>query len=200
MSNKNFFPKPFPFLFLIIFYTLPILANYNGQKHVLQVTDFDSKEERNNIDGGYFGVWQKDPDDDTQGCRMRFFEPGRGGFGYCLELEYDVDSPNPAYNGFWLLFDDLNLSSYKKVSFWVKGDKKAGYTQQFKIELKSEEEVGSVIVSDVSDKWRRIEIPLDEFSAMKDLSRITEFVIVFEDRITTKKEGAIYIDNLAFEK
>lgn len=185
---------------MIILYAPPTLANYNGQKQVLIVTDFDSKEERNNIDGGYFGVWQKDSDDDTQSCRMNFFEGGRDDSGYCLKLEYDVNSPKPAYNGLWLLFDDLNLNSYKKVSFWVKGDKETGYTRQFKVELKNEEEAASVIVSNISDEWRRIEIPFNEFGTVKEWSKMTEFVIVFEDRTMTKREGAIYIDDLSFER
>lgn len=177
----------------------PALA-VEEDKSVLNIANFNSPEERNDYDGGYFGVWSKDPDDSTQGCEMFLFEPGQGGSGACLKLEYDVDSPNVAYNGFWLLFVDLDLSSYNMACFWIKGDKEAGYTEKLKIELKNEARSGGKIIEGITDEWKLYSIPFSDFGSVKDWKKMTEFVIVFEDKIVTKKQGVVYIDNIYFKK
>ncbi len=167
---------------------------------LLRIADFESREERNDFDGGYFGIWNKDPDDRTQGCRMSFVEEGQGQGYYCLKLNYDVESPGPAYNGFWLLFIDLDLSTYDRIGFWLKGDKQAGFTKRFVVELKNEEEAGRYELDGVDDEWKRVEIPLSEFQGVRSWSAMTEFVIVFEDNYVTKNEGTIYLDNLYFAR
>ena len=48
------------------------------------------------------------------------------------------------------------------------------------------------------DAWQTITIPLANFSGLVDTSSLTEFVIVFEDRMATNKDGIIYIDNIRF--
>ncbi|MBN1268660.1 MAG: hypothetical protein JXB04_03660 [Kiritimatiellae bacterium] len=168
--------------------------------YVLRIADFEDREERNDFDGGYFGIWSKDPDDATQGCRMTFAEEGQGFGYYCIKLEYDVDSPNPAYNGFWLLFVDVDLSAYDRVCFWARGDAVAGFTERFVVEMKNEEEAGRATVKRLTDEWQLIEIPLKDFTGVTDWRAMTELVIVFEDRVVTRKLGTIYIDNLYFAR
>ncbi len=176
-----------------------VAIQQDNQKKTLIITDFDSKEEKNNIDGGGFAVWEKNPHKENRSCQFSFFEPGRDDCLYCLRLEYDVKLPNSPYGGFCILFDDLDLTQYRKFSFWVKGDKLAGYTSYFKVEFKNEKENSSVIVYGVSDEWRQIEIPLSKFN-IKDWAKITEFVIIFEDKEVSRKKGAIYIDDIAVIK
>jgi hypothetical protein len=169
-------------------------------KLVLRIANFESKEERNDLDGGYFGIWERDPDDTTQFCRMKFVEPGQG-YGYtCLQLSYDVDSPNDAYNGFWLLFVDLDVSMYKKLCFWVRGEDNTSFSTQFNLELKNEEETGRTVVEDITAQWQLKEIPFSEFEGLKNKKKLTEMVIVFEDKYVTQLTGTIYIDNIYFSK
>lgn len=174
-------------------------AEQDEQKKILIIADFESGEARNNIYGGYFGVWERNSNEETRGCRMSFYKPGRDDSVYCLKLEYDVNFPNSPYTGLWLLFDDLDLTPYTRLSFWAKGDGKTGYTRYFKVEFKNDNESASVITPPISDKWRRIEIPLSKFN-INDRTKITEFVIVFEDKEVSKKKGAIYIDDIAVER
>src|SRR3989338_6354852 len=69
---------------------------------MLLVDDFDRGEKPNAL-GGDFGSWDKDPSDPTQRCVIAFDKANAfGNAGYSLRLDYDVDSPNPAYNGFWM--------------------------------------------------------------------------------------------------
>jgi len=167
----------------------------------LYIHDFDRGAKPNRV-GGDFGSWDKDPADFTQACMESFDSSVKhGNSGYSLRLDYDVDSPNPAYNGFWSKLEGLNASGYSKLVLWVKGDSDKGFTKVFKLELKNDKgEVGSYYITNVTKDWTKIEIPLEEMAGLTDLSSLSEFVIVFEDRIATVKEGTIYIDDIYFVK
>lgn len=167
----------------------------------LVLADFNSGEKPNNV-GGNFGAWNKDPSDPTQWCKEVFDNVVRHGeSGFSMKLDYSVDSPNPAYNGFWMMLPNLDASKYDTANLWVKGDPQAGYTTVFKIEIKNaNKQVGRYYVSNVSDQWQQVSIPLSEFKGLIDKTNLTEFVIVFEDRMATKKKGTIYIDDITFTK
>ena len=163
--------------------------------------NFDSGEKPNNL-GGNFGAWNKDPSDPTQWCKESFDNVTRhGDTGFAMKLDYSVDSPNPAYNGFWMMFPNFDATKYDALNLWVRGDPKAGYTTVFKIELKSaNKQVGRYYVSNVGDQWQEISIPLSEFKGLIDRSSLTEFVIVFEDRMASNKKGVLFIDDIRFVK
>ncbi len=165
------------------------------------VANFDSGEKPNNL-GGNFGAWNKDPSDPTQWCRESFDNVARhGDAGFVMKLDYSVLSPNPAYNGFWMMLPNLDATKYDALNLWVKGDSKAGYTTVFKIELKNaSKQMGRYYVSNVGDQWQEISIPLSEFKGLIDRSSLTEFVIVFEDRMASNKKGVLYIDDIRFVK
>ncbi len=168
----------------------------------LVVADFDAGEKPNNI-GGDFGAWNKDEEDDTQGCFDSFdSDIKHGNKGYSMKLEYDVDSPNPAYNGFWMKLQNQNITAYDKLSFWVKGDEVAGFSPKIKLELKnSKGELGRYTLSNVTKDWQQVTVPLNQFRGLTDLTSMTEFVIVFDDiTCKPKKVGTIYIDDVAFVK
>lgn len=163
--------------------------------------NFDSGEKPNNL-GGNFGAWNKDPSDPTQWCKEGFDNVTRhGDTGFAMKLDYSVDSPNPAYNGFWMTLPNFDATKYDALNLWVKGDSKAGYTTVFKIELKSaNKQMGRYYISNVGDQWQEISIPLSEFKGLIDRSSLTEFVIVFEDRMASNKKGVLYIDDIRFVK
>ena len=173
-------------------------AVYSGDAIV--AADFNSGTKPSNI-GGDFGGWDKDPADSTQGCRDSFDSVvARGNTGFSVKLDYDVDSPNPAYNGFWMKLNNLDASAYNNLVFYVKGDEEEGYTTVFKVELKSGSgEVGKYYATGVTDAWTEISIPLKQFSGLSSAGNLTEFVIVFEDRMATNKDGILYIDDIQFK-
>ncbi len=185
----------------VLFTALVMAVAFVGyaQAAPLAVADFDSGSKPNNL-GGDFGSWDKDPNDQTQGCQISFDSTVKhGDAGYALKVDYDVESPNPAYNGFWMKLNNLDASQYKTMSFFVKGDSEKGFTSQFKIELKNKNEVGKYMVTGVTDQWQKISIPLDKFRGLNDRTGLTEFVVVFDDINATEKYGAIYIDDVTFE-
>ncbi len=173
----------------------------NLKKDILLIADFNSGQKPNNL-GGDFGAWDKDPKDFTQFAIDSFVSSIRHGTeGYAVQIVYDVASPESAYNGFWMDLRGLDATEYNNFNFWIKGDNQRGFTKVFKIELKNtKDEVGKIHITGITDQWQKVSIPLSEFKQLSDFSSLREFVIVFEDRIATAKEGAIYIDDMCLSK
>ena len=181
-------------------------AKYAVAADELVVADFNTGDKPNNL-GGDFGTWDKDPNDETQGCKMSFEQDNALGNpdGYSIRLNYDVDSPNPAYNGFWMKLNNLDVAQYNTLNFSVKGDATKGYTKRVKIELKDNTggatpNASPYIVNGITDQWQRISIPFEKFRKIKDWSKLTEFVVVFDDINSAPKAGSILIDHITFSK
>ena len=150
----------------------------------LVVADFNTGDKPSNI-GGDFGAWDKDPNDETQGCQQSFEAIDALGdeTGYAIRLDYDVDSPNPAYNGFWMKLNDLDATAYNTVNFYLKGDATNGFTKRVKVELKdSSKQPSPYIVAGVTDQWQKFSIPFEKFRRVKNWDVLNEFVVVFDDR------------------
>lgn len=172
------------------------------QGNELMIADFDSGDKPNNI-GGDFGAWNKDPNDDTQGCEMSFADEDAAGKkdGKSIRLDYDVESTNPAYNGFWMKFNGMDASAYKTLNFYIRGDAQAGFSKRVKIELKDTSNKPSpYLVSGITDKWQKISVPFEKFRRVTDWKAMNEFTVVFDDINSVPKKGTIYIDNISFSK
>ncbi|HOE68841.1 MAG TPA: carbohydrate binding domain-containing protein [Candidatus Omnitrophota bacterium] len=168
----------------------------------LVIADFDTGDKPNNI-GGDFGGWDKDPNDDTQGTVMSFATDDAKGdpAGYSIRLDYDVDSPNPAYNGFWMKMNGEDATPYNTLCFFIKGDAKTGYTKRVKLELKDMSGKASpYIVSDITDQWQKVCIPFEKFRRIENWNSLNEFVVVFDDINSNPKTGTIFIDQVSLER
>ncbi|MFH1384343.1 MAG: carbohydrate binding domain-containing protein [Candidatus Omnitrophota bacterium] len=174
---------------------MPMIASAQDE---LVLLDFDTGDKPNNI-GGDFGAWDRDPNDETQWCEISF-EYGDDALGeedgYSLRLSYDVDSPNPAYNGFWTKLEGEDFSDYNTLNLYVKGDPDKGFTKRVKIEVKDYQKSAAYILSGISDEWQKYSIPFEKFKAISDWSSMNEFVIVFDDINSNPKEGSILLDNV----
>ncbi len=168
----------------------------------LIIADFDKGEKPNNIKGD-FGAWTRDENDKTQYCKITFNPVTvHDARGFSLQIDYDVDSPNPAYNGFWMNLENQDASKYDKLTFWIKGDAKAGFSPKIKLELKnSKGETGTCTLTSISKEWQQVSISLKQFTGLNDLTSMRELVIVFDDiTCVGNKRGTIYIDDVAFVK
>ena len=163
------------------------------------VADFDRHGWRTNA-GDPFGTWDVDPDDPTQRCRARLVEEPRvGESGYSLMLDYDVESPNPAFNGFWMKLPSLRLHAYHALTFTIKGDPERGFTERVKLELKDGRRAAIYQLEGIRAEWVRMRIPLSAFRDIEKLRAATEFVVVFDDQTATEQVGTLYLDEVAFE-
>ncbi len=180
---------------------LLLLGSVSFAEDVLVIADFDSGVKPNNVNGD-FGAWDKDPMDFSQTAIESFnsSETSKGG-GFCLRLDYDVDSPNPAYNGLWVKLNSANVAAFSKLTMLVKGDAKRGFSPLFKVEMKNNKgEVGRYYVTGITEKWQKIEIPLTKVAGISEFSNMDEVVMVFEDWRCPVKEGTVYFDDIQFEK
>ena len=164
----------------------------------LVIGDFDSGDKPNNL-GGDFGSWDKDPNDETQFSHMSFESDDALGnpSGYSIRMDYDVDSPNPAYNGFWMKLNNLDATQYNTLSFCLKGDSTKTFTKRVKIELKDNSGKPSpYIVSGITGNWQKFEIPFEKFGRVSNWKQLSEFVVVFDDINSNPKSGTIYLDQV----
>ncbi len=164
------------------------------------VNSFDRKENFNNL-GGDFGCWNMFYSDPTQSCRDEFSDIEKmGDTGYSLKVIYDVDSQFSAYNGFFTKLMDIDISNYRYLIFYIKGDAAAGFSTRVKLELKNRLEIGRTTLEGITDQWKKMVIPLNRFAGIRELKEMKEFVIIFSDNTVTKKEGAVYLDDIYFAK
>jgi hypothetical protein len=164
------------------------------------VNDFNKKENFNNLDGP-FGSWNVFYSDPNQHCKDEFSATERlGDTGFGLKLDYDVDSPYSAYNGFFTNLMNTDISEYKYLVLSVKGDTNIGFTEKINLELKNQRQIGRYTIQGVSGEWKQFVIPLNRFVGITNFKDMKELVIVFSDLNATKKTGVVYIDDIYFTK
>ncbi|MFH1415902.1 MAG: carbohydrate binding domain-containing protein [Elusimicrobiota bacterium] len=167
----------------------------------LMIADFNAGV-RPNLIGGDFGAWDRDPGDPTQFCEAEFSTEVKAGMeGSSMKLTYDVDSPESAFNGFWMKLEGTDFSTYNSIVFSVKGETKDGFTDKLVIELKSpNDETGKNMVSGITAEWQEFVLPLSSFSGLSSYAQLSEFVVVFDDTNSSPKTGVIYLDNIYVKK
>lgn len=178
----------------------PIPLGYFGTK---LLADFNSWDLVNNV-GGEYGPWAKDPDNPNFVSKVEITDQERiGDKGGALKISYSVEAPfkENIYNGFWMKLNNTNFKRYKMLVMDVKGDKEAGFTPRFKMELKnSKGEIAWGTVSLITPTWKKIVIPFKEWCGIENWNKMEEFVIVFTNKDTVPQKGVIYIDNIYLSK
>ena len=121
--------------------------------------------------------------------------------GYSVRLDYDVDSENPAYNGFWMKLGGEDARDFNILSFYIKGDPEKGFTKRVKVELKDQSGRPSpYVVASVTGEWQKVSVPFEKFRRVTDWANMNEVVVVFDDMNSRPKSGAIFIDQVTFSK
>lgn len=170
-------------------------------KNPLIIFDFNNKDSLNKV-GDAFGIFDANPDDQEAFIKMQYKKDTElHKKGYHLKVTYDVESSQDAFNGIWTKLKTLDLSKFEAVSLSVRGDKRKGFSKLFKIEIKDHSKKIETIVDGITDKWKKVVIPFDDFDGPVDeiqFKKIKEFVIIFEDWRVTKKVGRYYIDDISF--
>jgi carbohydrate binding protein with CBM11 domain len=169
------------------------------------VADFNAPAP-NNL-GGNYGAFGPE-NEDGNACKAAVDDNQKRGEGSSLRLDYNV-SKKGVYNGFWMKLgpqdngNNLDVSQYKTLCLWVKGDEKSGIPGRFKIEVKGDSgPVAKKYIGELKDKWTKVEIPLLEFQKQGvDLTKLNELCIVFEQpQAGPVTVGAINIDDIVLEK
>ena len=183
-----------------------LLCSAYAEDRVKVVADFDT-DPPNNL-GGNFGAFSPVETEQVYICRGAADESVRhGNAGASLRLDYNV-SKGGSYNGFWIKLgpadsgNNFDATHYTKLVFWIKGDDKSGIPNKIKIELKGDPGTasGKKYFGDITEKWKKVELPLNDFGKIS-ASKLNEIVFVFEQRtVGAQTTGAVFIDDLAFER
>lgn len=171
--------------------------------------------------GGPSGAWTIDPTNPKVFTKMEVVQvyDAPGNSSKALKLSYSVDSEKEALTGYWTLLNNFDAGNFDALEFYVKGDKKDGYTDNFKIEIKKpkpdskigEKLAGTAKVQNITDKWQIVRIPLYSLTGIFDksdpelwkdhskaLKNLSEFVIAFNKRGVSRNKGTIYIYGMRF--
>ncbi len=193
----------------------------------LDITDFENGNSVNRL-GGASGSWNMDTSDINNSYTDDDFVeiPGPDGKRVkVLRLRYSVDSDKPSQNGYWTKLMDVDAEDYDHLDFELKGDPAQGFTDRFKIELKkckgmpctgdpvTDEVIKGTFVVPVTSEWQTVSIPLNKITGVIDFmdqeswknpaiarKGLDELVVIFQDRMVSKKHGTIYIRKIRFSK
>ncbi len=147
-----------------------------------------------------YGSWNRFPNDSTQKCYTENIEDYNALDKWAVRIVYDVDSKNPAYNGFWLKLGGADFTDYNALLIRIKGDSDAGYPETISLELKDAYNTSPYKISGISSEWKEYVVPFSYFFKIKDWSDMREFVIIFNDLDTAPKNGAVLIDKISVVK
>jgi hypothetical protein len=121
-----------------------------------------------------------------------------------LRLSYRLDPARRAQAGARIELNGLDASAYDHLEFRVRGDPAAGFARSFEVGFQRPHpgrpdmvEVGSYLVTEVSDRWRYVRVPLNLMTGIRSWTGLDEFVLTFDARRSEVAAGAIYVDDLA---
>ncbi|MCA9733866.1 T9SS type A sorting domain-containing protein [candidate division KSB1 bacterium] len=124
------------------------------------------------------------------------------GTGKTLSFEYDVSQTDSSFAFFVSKFDNLDLSHYHYLSFWIRGQAGAEFLQ---VQLKNATEVAKVPVCSYlrggpGTEWRKVVLPLDTFWNLTSRNAIEELVFVAENYQSSENgsalKGKVFIDDI----
>src|SRR3989338_2988154 len=193
---------------------------------VVILSDFEGDSGLNNL-GCATGSWNLDETDINNSYTdewIRDLAGIDGNVSKVLELKYSVESEKPSQNGYWMKLENFDAREYDEIQFDVKGDATSGFTEKFKVELKkckkspcvdkkTDEVIKGSYIIPVTSEWQTLRIPLNKMTGIIDFAdpkawenpawarqNLDEFVVVFQDRHVTAKQGKIFLDNIKFVK
>ena len=128
--------------------------------------------------------------------------------GKMLKIDYEVRNAG-AFAGAWLQgtklagLEDLGRGKkWTRLSFWVRGDLKAGFPNKVKVEVKDKGFGWKAYTLDgrhktITEEWQHIEIPVNEMYDVSNwTSALREIVFTFENLVVNKPQGTIYVDHI----
>ncbi|MDP8215884.1 MAG: carbohydrate binding domain-containing protein [Candidatus Kaelpia imicola] len=139
-----------------------------------------------------YGVWTSNPEDKALIATGSVVTTDKVGFsGGCFEFKYNLGSPDGGFAGFYIEFGSIDLSKYSQLVFWIKGDKKSGFSEKAVVNFSG----GSQFIN-ITPNWQKIVIGLKGFTKKNAGS---EFSLTFESGWATEKKGTVYIDEVTLK-
>jgi hypothetical protein len=145
---------------------------------------------------------------------------GLGESKKALKITYDLEAQEIAKAGYWTKLRDFDARLYDHLSFDVRGDVEAGFSDVILLEMKKFKNAeridkikGTYVVRGITSEWQTVTIPLNLFTGLFDQTNqkiwenptlahkdLDELVINLESRRVSQKTGVLYFDNFKFIK
>ncbi len=114
-----------------------------------------------------------------------------------LNLEYDIDSNQPAEVEFWLRLEGADISRFDTLILKMRGDPEKGFTKNTVVQFTDlNGQKASYVLTGIESEWKEFRIPFKRFSRIRDWSRVKEFGIVFDAINTNPKKGVLYVSRV----
>ncbi len=165
-------------LVLVVFFALTSEA--------LTVLNFDGQDTIN------YGIWQQVKDDPGFSVTAQLDSKDKiGKIGSSYKVTYKVTAMQKmGLVGVWVNLDDINLSKFTKIVFWIKAGRE-GCNSVIAVNF-----AGGSSPVEVGPTWKKIEIPLSEL-VKKNAGQELGFVV--DNGWATLKEGVFYLDEISLE-
>lgn len=172
---------------------VPQVTGAAGRQPVL-IDNFEAPAVERNRLGGKNETWTRDAADDAVSVRITRDEVERSGAKTgALRIDYDVDSPRPAFGGVTIELQHANGSGCDTLELCVRGT-----PDNLKIELHGSGGIGVTRLRGVRpDGWSALAVPLVQFGGMiTDWTDLEKIVLVFEDGVSQPKVGTLWLDDV----
>lgn len=177
----------------------------NSTTFRLVVHDFDGGEMTNRL-GGDTISWTRGPGVSTASIGVVPESNSEGGNGV-LRIAYAFDPGRRSQAGARTFLKGLDGSTYDHLEFRVRGEAETGFAEAFKAGFLKPEgrrpgmlQSGSIVVSDISENWQRISVPLNELNGIGNWTDLQEFRVTIDLRRPGPPHGAVLIDDIALVK
>ncbi|MFP4472899.1 MAG: hypothetical protein ACLFPX_03385 [Candidatus Omnitrophota bacterium] len=115
-----------------------------------------------------------------------------------IRVRYNIGHPYPQVKTFVLPVGDIDGGRYGQLEFRARGGE-YGNPGIVRIEVRNaRRETASVMVSGISERWGKQQIPFAEFEGLTDWSQIREIKFILESWNAEKDRGELLIDDVCF--
>ncbi len=175
-----------------------------NSEHLL-LHDFNRIDLTNNV-GGKSEEWSVRFD--LSSAELEIFTTERhGNRENALRLSYNFASYSSPESGFRTRLNLLDATAYDHLEFWVKGEPGNGYGALFKVSLQRIRsdmpgfvENGSFIVTDITDRWKKVRVPLNIMNGIETWNQLESLIISVHPRRSGATEGVYFVDEIALVK
>lgn len=116
-----------------------------------------------------------------------------------LKIKYQLCNPVANKNQVDLFFDDFNLSSFKNVRMFIKGNQQNTKRIVFLLENKGGGKAVAFL-DGITNDWKVYVVPLKSFEGIKDFSVINKLSFGVENWQLNSNQGQIFIGDITFLK
>jgi hypothetical protein len=127
-----------------------------------------------------------------------------GGGRACLRVEYAFATERPTETGLRLELSDLDASAYDHLELLIRGDPSIGFDRDARVGFKRPHPThrrlvvtGSAHVSGIESRWRRLLVPLDRMTGIRNWKGLTEMFLSLHPSRSKVHRGAYEIAEIA---